>query len=401
VIFRTYSPSQLGKGGPRGTLRIAGRLVGQAGPRVTLADALGAVEIVLELKAETPAPLEKLAWVVVEARSVGRKWWGGKVVEHRPSAAAHDFERVAGMGVGNALRARALAGTTLRRYFDERGFIEVATPSLVPAPGTEVQIEPIPAGTGYLVPSPELQMKRLLAGGMPRIYQLGHAFRAAEQGSLHEAEFTMLEWYRAHEGYSAVMVDTEQIVARTLKALHGSLRLDLGERTIDCKPPFDRITVREAFERYANIPDASALAAADEDRYFEILVGTVEPILAQNRKPIFLVDYPLSQAALARPCPDAPGYAERFELYLAGVELCNGYGELTDPDEQHARFVADNARRRQRGQRELPIDDKFLAALRAGLPPCAGNALGFDRLIMLALGQTRLDRVMAFPKGEL
>lgn len=400
MISRTYSPSQLGKGGPRGTLRIAGRLVAQAGLRVTLADALSAVEVALDPKTEPPA-LESLAWVVVEARRVGRKWWGGKIVERRASVAAHDFERLVGFGVGNALRARALASRTIRDYFDDRGFLEVDTPSLVPAPGTEVQIEPIQAATGYLVPSPELQMKRLLAGGMPRIYQLGHAFRGAESGSLHETEFTMLEWYRAHEGYVAVMADTEQIVARTVKALRGSLRLDLGERTIDCKPPFDRITVCEAFARYANITDASALAAADEDRYFDLLVGTVEPALAQNRKPIFLVDYPLSQAALARPCPDSSGYAERFELYLAGVELCNGYGELTDPDEQRARFVADNAKRRQRGQRELPIDDKFLAALRSGLPPCAGNALGFDRLIMLALGQTRIDRVMAFPRDEL
>jgi lysyl-tRNA synthetase class 2 len=114
-----------------------------------------------------------------------------------------------------------------------------------------------------------------------------------------------------------------------------------------------------------------------------------------------LSDYPLSQAALARPCPASPGYAERFELYLAGVELCNGYGELTDADEQRARFQADNTKRRQRGQRELPIDEKFLAALQAGLPPCSGNALGFDRLLMLALGAPSIDRVMAFPRSQL
>jgi lysyl-tRNA synthetase class 2 len=170
---------------------------------------------------------------------------------------------------------------------------------------------------------------------------------------------------------------------------------------IDCKPPFDRITVQQAFQRYADVDDVSALAARDENRYFELLVSLVEPALASAKKPIFLSDYPLSQAALARPCPASPGYAERFELYLAGVELCNGYGELTDADEQRARFQADNTKRRQRGQRELPIDEKFLAALQAGLPPCSGNALGFDRLLMLALGLDRIDRTMAFPVAEL
>jgi len=244
-------------------------------------------------------------------------------------------------------------------------------------------------------------MKRLVAGGMPRIYQFAHVFRAGERGPRHEAEFSMLEWYRAHEGYQAVMTDTEQIVSRTLKALCGTTRLTAGDRTIDCKPPFERITVHKAFEKHAEVSDVASLAASDEDRYFELLVGVVEPALAKLKKPVFLVDYPLSQAALARPCPDSPGYAERFELYLAGFELCNGYGELTDAQEQRARFVADNQRRKQRGARELPIDEKFLSALQHGLPPCAGNALGFDRLMTLALGASSIDRVMAFPASEL
>lgn len=400
MIVRTFSPSQVGKGGPSGTVRIAGRVVAQRGPRLTLADALAVVDVMLDPREVTPSILS-LAWLVVEAHKVGRKWLRGKILEMRPPGDLHDFERVTGLGVGKALRARALARAEIRRYFDERGFIEVDTPSLVRAPGTEVQISPIHSEAGFLSPSPEFQMKRLLAGGMPRIYQLSHAFRAAEHGTLHETEFTMLEWYRVQEGYAAVMADAEQVVARTVKTLCGSTRLEVGDSFIDCKPPFDRITVQEAFARHANVADASALAASDEDHYFELLVSTVEPALAKHKKPIFLVDYPLSQAALARPCPATPAYAERFELYLSGVELCNGYGELTDADEQRSRFLADNAKRRQRGQPELPIDEKLLAALHAGLPPCAGNALGFDRLIMLALGQTRIDRVIAFPRDEL
>jgi lysyl-tRNA synthetase class 2 len=379
---------------------IAGRVVAQSGRWLTVADALAVVEVQLDAQGEPPT-LPSLAWVVVEARRVGRKWLRGKIVEQRASEQAQDFERLAGFGVGAALRARALARAVVRRYFDDRGFLEVDTPSLVPAPGTEVQIEPISSDAGYLNPSPELQMKRLLAGGLPRIYQLGHAFRGAEHGVLHEGEFTMLEWYRAHEGYTAVLADTEQIVTRTVKAVSGSTRLTVQNRVIDCKPPFDRITVQQAFQRHADVADASALAASDENRYFELLVSRVEPALASHNKPVFLMDYPLSQAALARPCPDSPGYAERFELYLAGVELCNGYGELTDSDEQRARFQADNAKRRQRGQRELPIDEKFLTALRAGLPPCSGNALGFDRLLMLALEAPSIERVMAFPRSQL
>jgi lysyl-tRNA synthetase class 2 len=375
-------------------------VLAQQGHQVVVADALAHVEV--HLDRDNPAPtLPSLTWVVLEARRVGSNWRRGTLIEARPSEQAHDFERLAGFGVGPALRARASARTTIRRYFDERGFIEVDTPCLVPAPGTEVQIEPIATEAGFLSPSPELQMKRLLAGGMPRIYQLGHAFRSGEHGPRHEAEFTLLEWYRAHEGYRSVMADTEQLVSRIIKALTGSTRLRIGERIIDCKPPFECITVQEAFTQYANVTDVSELAARDEDRYFDLLVSTIEPALAQSKKPTFLIDYPLSQAALARPCPHTPGYAERFELYLAGVELCNGYGELTDPDEQRSRFQSDNARRRQRGQRELPIDEKFLSALQAGLPPCAGNALGFDRLLMLALGAASIDRVMPFPRSAL
>jgi lysyl-tRNA synthetase class 2 len=245
-------------------------------------------------------------------------------------------------------------------------------------------------------------MKRLLSGGMPRIFQLVHASRAEESGRLHEAEFMMLEWYRAFHDASAVMQDTEQVVASVARALRGSESLFAPDgRTLDARPPFARISVRQAFREHAGVEDAVQLASDDEDRYFELLVSQVEPGLAALTTPVFLCEYPLRHASLARPSPRDPSVAERFELYAGGVELCNGFGELTDPAEQRRRFERDRAERGARGQPLYPIDEKLLAALEAGLPPCAGNALGFDRLIMLATGAAGVADVQAFPRQRV
>ncbi|HTM45646.1 MAG TPA: EF-P lysine aminoacylase EpmA [Polyangiaceae bacterium] len=318
-----------------------------------------------------------------------------------------EIDRFRGRGMAKVLHARAAALALIRRYFDEQGFLEVQTPTWVKAPGTDVYIDPMRSEDGFLITSPEFQMKRLLASGLPKIYQIAHVFRKGEQGQLHEGEFTMLEWYRTRAGYEATQRDTEILTSTVIQALSGSLNLKtpLGAvgtvSTVQCKPPFERITVRQAFKQYAGIDDVSDLAASDENQYFDLLVGKVEPALADKKRPVFLLDYPLSQAALARACPRAPGYAERFELYLAGVELCNGYGELTDAKEQRARFIADNKRRKSKKLPHLPLDEKFLSALEQGLPPCTGNALGLDRLLMLALGKRSLDQVIAFPKSQL
>ncbi len=301
-----------------------------------------------------------------------------------------------------ARRAELVAG--VRAFFNSRGFLEVETPIVVPSPGLDVHLDAFEVAAGddrpprFLSTSPEYQMKRLLGRGHARLFQLTKAFRREELGARHSPEFSMLEWYRAPAGVDEVMRDTEQLVARVTGG-----RVRLAERTVDTLPPFRRMTVAEAFEAFAGVTahETFDMAEHDEDRFFRLLVDHVEPPLAALDHALFLTEYPASQASLARKKPGDPRVAERFELYVAGVELCNGFGELTDAEEQRARLARDQATRRERGLPVYPIDERFLAALAAGLPPCAGNALGVDRLVALACGTTAIAEVMAFAEDEL
>jgi lysyl-tRNA synthetase class 2 len=301
------------------------------------------------------------------------------------------------------LRERARICTAVRAFFDARGFLEVQTPVMVPSPGLDVHLDAfeIAGGDGgsprWLSTSPEYQMKRLVAMGLTRIYQIAPCFRRGERGSRHNPEFTMLEWYRGDAGVADVMADTEQLVAAVTG---GAVRL--GDRVIEVQPPFERITVCDAFTRYAGWSPEQTLAAAasDEDSYFRVLVDRVEPALEALPAAAFLVDYPATQASLARRKPEDPRFAERFELYVAGVELCNGFGELVDPDEQRARLLHDQETRRAKGLPVYPIDERFVAAL-AKMPPSGGNALGLDRLVALACGTTAIADVLAFTADEV
>jgi elongation factor P--(R)-beta-lysine ligase len=299
------------------------------------------------------------------------------------------------------LRERANVIALVREFFAQRDFLEVETPLLVPSPGLDLHLEAFEVATRsparYLITSPEYQMKRLLADGYPRIFQIAKCFRKGELGDRHNPEFTMLEWYRANAGIDDVMRDTEDLVAMVTGG-----RVVVGDRTIDTRVPVERWTVCEAFDRFAGIREDETLdlAANDEDRYFELMVDAVEPGLAALDHAVFLVDYPASQASLARKRPEDPRVAERFELYVAGVELCNGFGELTDVTEQRARLERDREERSTRGLPVYPIDEKFLDAL-ARVPPSGGNALGLDRLVALACGGTEIRRVMAFTLEEL
>jgi lysyl-tRNA synthetase class 2 len=293
-----------------------------------------------------------------------------------------------------AERARALASA--RAFFASRGYVEVETPVLVPSPGLDLHLDAFPVGASrFLSTSPEYQMKRLLVDGHARIFQITRAFRADEIGERHNPEFTILEFYRTHAGADAVMRDTEQLVARITGGL-----VRLGARAIDLRPPFARMTVSEAFRQFARA-DALDLAETDEDRYFRTLVDTVEPALAALDVGVFLTEYPATQASLARKKPGNPRVAERFELYVAGVELCNGFGELTDATEQRARFEQDRAERKKRGKPVYPVDERFLEALGRGMPESGGNAIGFDRLVALTCGTTKIEDVMAFTDREL
>ncbi len=306
-------------------------------------------------------------------------------------------------GAGKWLHERAHVCATVRSFFDARGFLEVQTPLMVPSPGLEVHLDAFEVAGGdrgsprWLSTSPEYQMKRLLARGLTRIYQIAPCFRRGESGARHNPEFTMVEWYRSGAGMAEVMADTEQLVAAVTG---GAVRL--GDRVVDVAPPFERIPVCDAFARFAGwSPDETlAAAAADEERYFRTLIDQVEPALAAAPGAVFLVDYPATQASLARRKREDPRLAERFELYVAGIELCNGFGELVDPVEQRARLVADQETRRARGLPVYPVDERFLDDL-ARVPPSGGNALGLDRLVALVCGTTEIAAVLAFTADEV
>ncbi|CAN5921699.1 EF-P lysine aminoacylase EpmA [soil metagenome] len=305
------------------------------------------------------------------------------------------------------LGARARIVREVRAFFESRGYLEVETPLAVPCPGLDLHLdafEVIPTGIvasgppRFLSTSPEYQMKRLLADGHERIFQITRAFRAGEVGERHNPEFTILELYRANAGVEAIMRDTEQLVARiTGGAVH------VADRAIDTRPPFARLTVCEAYQRFAGLAaeETFRLAAHDEDRFYRLLVDVVEPALAALDHALFLTEYPATQASLARKKPSDPRVAERFELYVAGVELCNGFGELTDPVEQRARFEHDRAERARLGKPAYPIDERFLEALERGMPPSGGNAIGLDRLVALATGSTSIHDVLAFTAAEV
>ncbi len=303
------------------------------------------------------------------------------------------------------LRLRAELLRRVRSFFDGRGFLEVETPLLSADTVVDRHLDPFAvqvdqgrAKTCWLQTSPEFAMKRLLAAGGKAIYQITKVFRQDELGPLHNPEFTMVEWYRTGDG-----------LAEGIDLLDKLAQATLG------RGPASRVSYREAFLEHAGIDPLTAPITAlrevasrtgtppeslrhdDRDGWLDwILVEQVQPRLGQTR-PAVLYDYPASQSALAKVRQDDPPVAERFELYVAGIELANGYHELTDPDILRQRIAANNAARLADGKHPLPAASRLLAAMEAGLPQSTGVALGFDRLVMLAAGAERLQEVIAFP----
>jgi elongation factor P--(R)-beta-lysine ligase len=327
------------------------------------------------------------------------------------------------------LLARTRIAAALRGWFAGRGFLEVETATLQVSPGNETHLhafatELIGPDTVrhplYLRTSPEFACKKLLAAGETRIVDFARVFRNRERGALHHPEFTLLEWYRANEPYETLMDDCAAILAEAARA-GGTKEFSFRGRTIDPFVAPERITVAEAFERHAGIDlrasvkggegDRSLLAqgastagvniAADDnwgDIFSRILAEKIEPHLGNGRATI-LYEYPLPQAALARAKPGSDKVAERFELYACGVELGNAFGELTDVNEQRARFEAAMAEKERIHGERYPIDEDFLDAL-AQMPPASGIALGFDRLVMLASGAQHIEQVLWTPVAE-
>jgi lysyl-tRNA synthetase class 2 len=298
-------------------------------------------------------------------------------------------------GKASALRTRARIASAVRAFFERAGYLEVETPCRVPAPAPEFHIDAVRSEPWYLQTSPELPMKRLLAAGYSRIFQLCRCFRAGERGSRHLPEFTLLEWYRADADYSDLMDETEALL-RAVVSETGSEVLVRHGRRIRLEPPWGSLSVREAFRRYAGTSPEDALSAGT---FEELLVERVEPHLGLDR-PTFLYDYPTRLAALARRKREDPSVAERFELYVGGLELANGFSELTDPAEQRARFDDEREERRRAGKDPYPMPERFLRDLER-MPEAAGVALGLDRLVMLVTGADRIDDVVAFTPEEL
>jgi lysyl-tRNA synthetase class 2 len=318
-------------------------------------------------------------------------------------------------------RGRIKAG--LRGFFESAGFIEVECGALVASPGNETHLHAFgtdrigPDGVArpaYLHTSPEFAAKKLLAAGEAKIFEFARVFRNREGGRLHAPEFTMLEWYRAREPYEAVIADTLALV-RAAATIAGAASLRHQDRVCNPFAEAEWLTVADAFARHAGIDllatlsadgvsDREALAKvcgfvpeADEDwsDIFSKIITAIEPKLGDGRLTI-LHEYPRPEAALARRLPRDPRVAERFELYGCGVELANGFGELTDPAEQRTRLEAEMVKKARLYDERYPLDEEFLAAL-AIMPPASGVALGFDRLVMLATGAPHIRDVLWTP----
>jgi len=323
------------------------------------------------------------------------------------------------------LLARSRIVAALRDWFAEHDFVEVETGALVVSPGNETHLHAFattltaPDGTAsprYLRTSPEFACKKLLAAGERRIVEFAKVFRNRERGVLHAPEFTLLEWYRAGEPYETLMADCAAILALSAAAA-GTRRFGFRGRSAEPFAAPERLTVADAFMQFAGIDLLATLSGGDGDRaaladaataagiriaaddtfgdiFSRVLVERIEPRLGSGR-PTILDRYPAPQAALARPSPD-PRVAERFELYVCGVELANGFGELTDPVEQRRRLAREMAEKQRIYDERYPLDEDFLAALRH-MPQACGIALGLDRLVMLATGASRIDEVQWTP----
>ena len=298
--------------------------------------------------------------------------------------------------IKNNLRLRARIIQAVRKFFIDLDYLEVETPCRVPAPAPEAHIDAQEAGDGYLQTSPELYMKRLLAAGYPRIFQMCRCFRRKERGRRHLPELTLLEWYTAGHTYFDMMEQCEDLIRFVAAQTgFGNALVYQGQR-IDLKAPWHRMPVSHAFDTYADMSMQAALAS---DRFDELMADQIEPHLGRS-KPLFLYDYPASSVALAKLKPGDPSTAERFELYIAGLELCNAFSELNDPIEQRVRFEKEQEIRKLSGKKVYPMPETFLDTL-ALMPEACGNALGIDRMVMLLADTSVIDDVVAFVPEEL
>jgi lysyl-tRNA synthetase class 2 len=292
------------------------------------------------------------------------------------------------------LRAQIIQA--VRSFFIDNDYLEIETPIRIPAPAPEVHIEAEASGDWFLHTSPELCMKRLLAAGYPRIFQICRCFRQKERGRMHLPEMTMLEWYGAGNNYFDMMDQCEKMIRFAARRAGFEDYLVYQGKSIDLKAPWSRMSVTDAFDRFASVSMETAVL---QDRFDEMMIIDIEPNIG-HKKPLFLYDYPAVGASLARLKPENSSLAERFELYICGMELCNAFTELTDPVEQRIRFENEQKIRSESGKQVYPLPEKFLESLQL-MPEASGVALGIDRLVMLFANTKSIDDVVAFTPEEL
>ncbi|PIE59906.1 MAG: EF-P lysine aminoacylase GenX [Desulfobulbus propionicus] len=301
----------------------------------------------------------------------------------------------------HGLRQRSALLQGIRSFFIGRGYIEVDTPVRLPVLIPEAHIKPFSCEGGYLHTSPEMCMKLLLARGCEQLFQLCHCFRKEEKGRLHVDEFTMLEWYHRDRDYTDLMIECEELFYCLVQEAHGLAgvnrqgQLVIGQDLVSLTPPWERISVAEAFGRYAGVSVAEALQAG---RFDQVLVEDVEPHLGWEA-PVFLHDYPLAMASLSRAKKDNPELAERFELYIGGIELANGFSELVDPVVQRQRFEEEYEK--MESKEAAPCMPELFLANLDQISAAAGIALGLDRLLMLLMGRESVQEVLPFSGDDL
>jgi elongation factor P--(R)-beta-lysine ligase len=294
--------------------------------------------------------------------------------------------------IASKLQLRSNFLFSLRKYFIENKYVEIDTPVMIKAPAPEDYINAPQIGNYFLRSSPELHMKRLAASGFDKIFQIGPCFREAEFGRLHNVEFTMLEWYEKNSNYTKFMLFLQKILNVIIPEVCDTSKIQYGEDIIDFSREWEVITVKEAFRKYAHTTPEDAI---QNDNFEIYLTEKIEPALPKDR-PVIMKDYPTSMAALSKVKGDDPTVAERWELYLGGIEIANTYSELVDYNEQKIRFAKAHQNRADENLPKYAEDDDFFQALQYGLPNFGGSALGIDRLIMILTNSHNIKEVISF-----
>ncbi len=423
---------------------VAGRIVGVLDDGFVLQDESGRIDVVYpgEVHAGDIVEVSLSSREEVGDNGVARVLFSAVSVSVLVTCAADFFIRGSDpnyrkMVVDTALREkfvqRQMLTQKIRDFFHSRGFIEAETPLMVRHADVELNIDPfrtslvrIPEGGGpaavrefFLITSPEYALKKLITGGMEKIFQISHCFRNNEDDNdLHNPEFTMLEWYRAFSDYREIMKDTEELGLFLARAANGKNEVIFGDYKVDLSTPWERVKVKDLFERYADIDEETLLDgqklreearkrgygigedAPYIDSFYIIMLNEIEPKIGLL-KPVIVYDYPAQMSALAKKSEADPRYAERFEVYAGGMELCNAYSELNDAVEQEQRLKSKNGLRKDAGKEQYEVDQSFIDALKFGMPPSGGNALGVDRLIMLVTNTADIRDMILFPLRDL